>query len=81
MPRILAVLLATVALAACSSHVPAGTAASAAPASASTNALAGTPLAVYGHDLNKARHVQNVVNAEAKRQAQAINAATGSSTH
>jgi hypothetical protein len=53
---------------------------SAAPASAATPALAGTPLAGYGHDLNKAKNVQNVVDEQAKKQAAAIDAATGSSS-
>ncbi|MGH8184385.1 MAG: hypothetical protein ACREPH_12075 [Rhodanobacteraceae bacterium] len=52
---------------------------SATPASASTNVLAGTPMAAYGHDLNKAKNVQNIVNQQARKQAQAIDAATGSS--
>ena len=55
------------------------TASASAPASAATNALAGTPMAAYGHALNKARHVQNIVNEQAKKQAAQIDAATGSS--
>ncbi|HLI17297.1 MAG TPA: hypothetical protein VKV22_03385 [Rhodanobacteraceae bacterium] len=67
-------------LAACASHSPPqAAAASAQPASASTNPLAGTPMAVYGHDLNKAKNVQNIVNQQARKQAAAIDAATGSS--
>ena len=77
MKRILALAAATALLAACSSHAPADTAAtSATPAPATTNALAGTPMAVYGHDLNKAKNVQNVVNEQAKKQAQAVDAQT-----
>jgi len=36
-------------------------------------------MAAYGHALNKAKNVQNVVNEQAKKQAAAIDAATGSS--
>lgn len=80
MIRVFALLCVTGMLAACSSHpAPADTAASsAAPASATTNALAGTPMATYGHALNRAKNVQNVVNDQAKKQAKAIDAATGS---
>jgi hypothetical protein len=82
MIRMFALLCLVAVLAACSSHpAPADTAAnSAAPASASTNVLAGTPMATYCHDLNKAKNVQNVVNQAAARQAKAIDAATGSSS-
>jgi hypothetical protein len=76
--RPLAIVALAVSLAACGSHTPPDAAASA-PAPAATNALAGTPLAVYGHDLNKAKNVQNIVNEQAKKQAAAIDAATGSS--
>lgn len=80
MPRLIALLLVAGLLAACSSHpAPTGTS-SAAPATATTNALAGTPMAAYGHDLNKARNVQNIVNDQAKKQAAAIDAATGSTS-
>lgn len=82
MNRLPLVLPLIAALAACSSpSTPATTAASSTPAPATTNALAGTPMAVYGHDLNKAKNVQNIVNAQAKREAAAISAATGSSSH
>lgn len=66
-------------LAACSPHAPAASdaTANAAPASAATNALAGTPMADYGHALNKAKNVQNIVNDHARKQAKAIDAATG----
>lgn len=66
-------------LAACSPHPPAtsDTTANAAPASAATNALAGTPMAEYGHALNRAKNVQNIANERAKKQAKAIDAATG----
>ncbi len=57
------------------------TASSAAPASAATNALAGTPMAGYGHALNKAKNVQNIVDQATAKQAAQIDAATGSSTH
>jgi hypothetical protein len=82
MLRALAILVLMVPLAACGSHTTpdAAAASSAAPAAAATNALAGTPLAGYGHDLNKAKNVQNVVNDQAKKQAAAIDAATGSSS-
>lgn len=77
MQRVLALAAATALLAACSSHAPAdATATSAAPAPATTNVLAGTPMAAYGHDLNKAKHVQDVVNEQAKKQAAAIDAQT-----
>lgn len=78
MLRLIALLLVSGMLAACSSGqdstAPLTTQA---PASASTNALAGTPMAVYGHDLNRAKNVQNVVNQQAQKQAKAIDAATG----
>ncbi|TAM99124.1 MAG: hypothetical protein EPN40_05675 [Rhodanobacteraceae bacterium] len=80
MLRTLVILLLAGTLAACASHTTPDTAAgSATPASAATNALAGTPMAVYGHDLNKAKNVQNIVNDQAGKQAQVIDAATGSS--
>ncbi|HKZ10618.1 MAG TPA: hypothetical protein VJL61_07920 [Rhodanobacteraceae bacterium] len=68
-------------LAACGSHpAPDAAASAAAPASAATNVLAGTPMAAYGRDLNKAKNVQNIVDEQAKKQAAAIDAATGSSS-
>jgi hypothetical protein len=79
MLRTLAILLLATTLAACGSHTGA-TVSSATPAPAATNALAGTPMAAYGHDLNKAKNVQNIVNEQAKKQAAAIDAATGSSS-
>lgn len=80
MLKTLVILLLAGTLAACASHTaPTADASSTSPASASTNALAGTPMAAYGHDLNKAKNVQNIVNQQAAKQAQAINAATGSS--
>lgn len=80
MLRIAAMLAATALLAACAAHdAPSAAAASATPASAATNVLAGTPMAAYGHDLNKAKNVQSIVNDQAKRQAARIDAATGSS--
>ncbi|MGH8190559.1 MAG: hypothetical protein ACREP2_03850 [Rhodanobacteraceae bacterium] len=81
MLRLTALLLVAGTLAACSSHpAPDQTAANTAPASAATNVLAGTPMAAYGHDLAKAKNVQNLVNQQAKKQAKAIDAATGSSS-
>ncbi|MGH8147738.1 MAG: hypothetical protein ACREPY_15580 [Rhodanobacteraceae bacterium] len=80
MLRFVALLLVSGMLAACSSHPAATAASSANPAPATTNALAGTPMAVYGHDLNKAKNVQNIVNQQAQKQAEAINAATGSTS-
>jgi hypothetical protein len=80
MLRLVALLLVSGMLVACSSHPAATAASSASPASATTNALAGTPMAAYGHDLNKARNVQNIVNDQARKQAQAIDAATGSTS-
>ena len=80
MSRTLVILLLTGMLAACGSHTaPDVAASSATPAPAMTNVLAGTPMAVYGHDLNRAKNVQNIVNDQAKRQAAQIDAATGSS--
>jgi len=80
MLRTLAIVFSAATLAACSSHTPSDSAGgSASPASAATNVLAGTPMAAYGHALNKAKNVQNVVNEQAKKQAAAIDAATGSS--
>ncbi|MGH8232676.1 MAG: hypothetical protein ACREPU_00555 [Rhodanobacteraceae bacterium] len=81
MIRVFALLCVAAMLAACSSHpAPADAAASSAtPAAATTNALAGTPMATYGHDLNRAKNVQNIVNDQAKKQAKAIEAATGGS--
>lgn len=82
MSRLLAIGLLAGMFAGCASHTaPTAAANSAAPASATTNALAGTPMAVYGHDLNKAKNVQNIVNAQANKQAKAIDAATGDSSH
>lgn len=81
MVRLLVILALAVPLAACGSHpAPDATAGSAAPAPAATNALAGTPLATYGHDLDKAKNVQDIVDGQAKKQAAAIEAATGSSS-
>ncbi len=77
MLRLIASLLLTGILVACASHTAPTTAAnSAAPAPATTNALAGTPMAAYGHALNKAKNVQNIVNDQAKKQAKAIEKAT-----
>ena len=76
MLRALAILVLVVSLAACGSPTATDAAASA-PAPAATNALAGTPMAAYGHDLNKAKNVQNIVNDQARKQAKAIDAATG----
>jgi uncharacterized lipoprotein YajG len=82
MIRTLATISLTAMLAACASHPASDTATtSATPASAATNVLAGTPMAVYGHDLNKAKNVQNIVDEQAKKQAAQIDAATGGSSH
>lgn len=80
MQRLIAMVLVCAVLAACSSHPEATATASATPASAATNVLAGTPMAAYGHDLNKAKNVQNIVNEQAAKQARAIDAATGSTS-
>jgi hypothetical protein len=82
MLRALATLVLIAPLAACGSHSApnATTASSAAPAPAVTNALAGTPLAGYGRDLNKAKNVQNIVDERARKRAAALEAATGSSS-
>lgn len=78
MVRIVIALLIAGTLGACSSQPDAtATAKAPAPASATTNALAGTPMATYGHALNKAKNVQNVVDSQAKKQAKAIDEATG----
>jgi hypothetical protein len=82
MIRPLALSFIVALLAGCSPpHAPAssdgGANANAAPASATTNALAGTPMSEYGHALNRAKNVQNIVNDQAKKQAKAIDAATG----
>ena len=80
MSRSLVILILAVSLAGCGSHTaPDVTASSATPAAAATNVLAGTPMAAYGHDLNKAKNVQNIVDGQARKQAAAIDAATGSS--
>lgn len=80
MIRALATIALSALLAACASHPASDSAAtSAIPASAATNALAGTPMAAYGHALNKAKSVQNIVDEQAKKQAAQIDAATGSS--
>ena len=82
MTRLLIALLGAALLAACSSQPePSAAATSATPAPAATNVLAGTPMAAYGHDLNKAKNVQNIVNDQARKQAAQIDAATGSSSH
>jgi hypothetical protein len=82
MIRTLATITLAAMLAACASHPsPETAAASATPAPAATNALAGTPMAAYGHALNKAKNVQNIVDEQAKKQAAQIEAATGSSSH
>jgi PBP1b-binding outer membrane lipoprotein LpoB len=80
MKRLIAALLVTALLAACSSHTEVTTASSATPAPATTNTLAGTPMAAYGTDLNKAKNVQNVIDQSARKQDAAIEAATGSSS-
>lgn len=79
MARLIALLLASATLAACSSHAPpdSAAAASTAPAPAATNIFAGTPLSPYGHDLNKAKNVQNIANQRAAKQAKALDDATG----
>jgi hypothetical protein len=79
MVRLLALSFIVALLAGCSPHAPATSDANAtpAPASATTNALAGTPMAEYGRALDRARNVQNIVNDRARKQAKAIDAATG----
>ena len=81
MIRALALFCMVGLLAACSPHAPATpdaeANANAGPASATTTALAGTPMAGYGHALNRAKNVQNIVNDQAKKQAKAIDTATG----
>ncbi len=82
MIRVLFAISLAALLAACASHpAPDAATTSAAPATAATNVLAGTPMAAYGHDLNKARNVQAIVDDQAKKQAAQIDAATGSSSH
>lgn len=77
MLRLTAVLLGSVLLAACGAQPDATATTSATPAPAITNGFAGTPLAPYGHDLNRAKHVQNIVNERAKKEAKALDGATG----
>ena len=81
MLRACAICVLAGALAACSSggHAPVAPGA-AAPAHATTNALAGTPMAGYGHDLDKAKNVQTIVDRQAQKQAAQIEAATGSTS-
>ncbi len=71
MQRMLAMMLATIALAACSSP-PAPTAADAKPAAAGTSALAGTPIEAYGSALARAKSVQAIVDRQAAEQRKAI---------
>ena len=82
MIRLAAMIFLAAMLAACASH-PAPDAATVpgASAPAASNALAGTPMAAYGHALDKAKNVQNIVDEQAKKQAAQIEAATGSSSH
>jgi hypothetical protein len=81
MLRLLAAMLLTGMFAACASHTaPDSATSSATPAAAATNVLAGTPMAGYGHALNKAKGVQSIVDEQARKQAAAIEAATGSSS-
>jgi len=79
MIRLAALPCIVVLLAGCSAQTsaPADAQAKAVPASAATNALAGTPMAAYGTALNRAKNVQNVVDQHAKKQAKAIDDATG----
>jgi len=80
MLRIVAIVLVCGMLVACSPHAPSPTAASSAtPAPSATNIFAGTPLSAYGHDLNRAKNVQNIVNQRANKVNAALDAATGSS--
>lgn len=66
-------------LAACSAHTaaPVDAKALSTPAAATTNTLAGTPMAAYGEALNRAKNVQDIVNQHAKKQAKAIDEVTG----
>ena len=68
-------------LSACSHQQASATSTASSAASATTNALAGTPMADYGHDLNKAKNVQNIVDQASAKQAAQIDAATASSSH
>lgn len=79
MIRLVVLLCIAASLAACSAHTaaPVDAKAGSAPAAAATNALAGTPMAAYGAALNRAKNVQNIVDQHAKKQAKAIDAATG----
>ena len=79
MIRLVALLCIVASLAGCSAHTsdPVGAQAKAVPASAATNVLAGTPMAAYGQALDRAKSVQNIVNQHAKKQAKAIDEATG----
>lgn len=77
MLRTLTMLLLTGTLAACASHTTPDASVSP-PAAATTNALAGTPMATYGHALNRAKSVQGIVNGQAAKQAAAIESASSS---
>jgi len=79
MIRVIALPCIVVLLAGCSAQTsaPVDAQAKAVPASAVTNALAGTPMAAYGTALNRAKNVQNIVNQHAKKQAKAIDDASG----
>jgi hypothetical protein len=79
MVRLAALPCIVVLLAGCSAQTSASVnaQAKAAPASAATNALADTPMAAYGQALDRAKNVQNIVNQHAKKQAKAIDDATG----
>lgn len=67
-------LVLTGVLAACADRrfVPARMVSLGVPAAAATNTLAGTPMAVYGRALNRAKSVQNIVNSQADKQAKDI---------
>ena len=79
MTRLVPLLCIAAWLAGCSAHTSASARiqTKAVPASATTNALAGTPMAAYGQALDRAKNVQNIVNQHAKKQAKAIDEATG----
>lgn len=79
MNRTFSVLLLAACLTGCSAPHP-DQATTDSPGSAATNALAGTPLATYGHDLERAKNVQAIVDRQARQQAAQIEAQSGSSS-
>lgn len=80
MLRLVLLVPVAIMLAACGSTPEPDAADATRPASATTNALAGTPVATYGHDLNRAKNVQDIVNGQAQQQAREIDGAASASS-